>query len=109
QSTSRRLLLSVASQGSKASAKSQRYGKRERRGRRGEWCPKKYPARITRREETAAPPSRRRRGPATLSYSNCFRAIFARAAPIADFTSFSSSGGGSTAGMPSDSIHSSRP
>jgi hypothetical protein len=49
------------------------------------------------------------RGLATSRYNIRFRAIFARAAPMADFTSFSSSGGGSTAGMPSDSIHSSRP
>jgi hypothetical protein len=41
-------------------------------------------------------------------YSISRRAFFARAAPIAVFTSFSSSGGGSTAGKPSDSIHSSR-
>ena len=34
--------------------------------------------------------------------------IFARAAPIAVFTSFASSGGGRTAGMPSVEIHSSR-
>jgi membrane protein len=36
------------------------------------------------------------------------RAFFARAAPIAVFTSFSSSGGGITAGISSDSSHSSR-
>ncbi len=36
------------------------------------------------------------------------RAALARAAPIAVLTSFSSSGGGSTAGSPNDSIHSSR-
>ena len=36
------------------------------------------------------------------------RACFARAAPIAVLTSFSSSGGGRTAGIPSDSIQSSR-
>src|SRR6187401_667833 len=36
------------------------------------------------------------------------RAFFARAAPIAVLTSFSSSGGGKTAGIPSESIQSSR-
>ena len=36
------------------------------------------------------------------------RASFARAAPIAVLTSFASSGGGNTAGIPSDSIQSSR-
>jgi hypothetical protein len=41
-------------------------------------------------------------------YSMSRRAFFARAAPIAVFTSFSSSGGGSTAGIPSESIQSSR-
>ena len=41
-------------------------------------------------------------------YDILSRACFARAAPIAVFTSFSSSGGGSTAGIPSDSIQSSR-
>jgi len=41
-------------------------------------------------------------------YSISFRDCFARAAPIAVLTSFSSSGGGRTAFMPSDWIHSSR-
>ena len=41
-------------------------------------------------------------------YSMVSRLALARAAPIAVFTSFSSSGGGSTAGRPSASIHSSR-
>ena len=36
------------------------------------------------------------------------RACFAQAAPIAVFTSVCSSGGGSTEGIPSDPIHSSR-
>ena len=43
-----------------------------------------------------------------VAYSISLRAIFARAAPIAVLTSFSSSGGGSTAGIPSDAIQSSR-
>ena len=42
------------------------------------------------------------------SYNMSFRAIFARAAPMAVLTSFVSSGGGRTAGIPSASIHSSR-
>jgi len=41
-------------------------------------------------------------------YSISFRDCFARAAPIAVLTSFSSSGGGRTAFIPSDWIHSSR-
>jgi hypothetical protein len=42
------------------------------------------------------------------SYNMSFRAILARAAPMAVLTSFVSSGGGRTAGIPSASIHSSR-
>ena len=41
-------------------------------------------------------------------FSMAFRAFFARAAPIAVLTSFSSSGGGRTAGKPKDAIQSSR-
>jgi len=46
--------------------------------------------------------------PSLTHFSMAFRAFFARAAPIAVLTSFSSSGGGSTAGKPKDSIQSSR-
>jgi hypothetical protein len=44
-----------------------------------------------------------------IDYNIFLRAFLARAAPMAVLTSCSSSGGGSTAGIPSDSIHSSRP
>lgn len=47
-------------------------------------------------------------GRAKINYSISFRLCFARAAPIAVLTSFSSSGGGITAGKPMDSIHNSR-
>jgi hypothetical protein len=43
-----------------------------------------------------------------VGYSISLRACLARAAPIAVLTSFSSSGGGMTAGKPNDSIHNSR-
>src|SRR5512138_3744143 len=48
------------------------------------------------------------RGQARCSYSISLRALLARAAPMAVFTSCSSSGGGRTAGSPSDWIQSSR-
>ena len=54
------------------------------------------------------PPSGPVRGGAMTTYRRSLRASFARAAPMAVFTSFSSSGGGRTAGIPRVSIHNSR-
>jgi hypothetical protein len=51
----------------------------------------------------------RREVPPPRRYFERLRDFLARAAPMAVFTSCSSSGGGSTAGIPSVSIHSSRP
>jgi hypothetical protein len=58
----------------------------------------------------SAPTSRHlgRRTSKSSFYSMSLRACFARAAPIAVVTSFTSSGGGSTAGIPRFWIHNSR-
>src|SRR4029450_3309042 len=83
----------------------QRPGKRERMRLDHEWCPKKYPAGITRRQEASPPASRgvarRLRGLATLSYGNCFRVIFAPAAPMTDFASSLLQAAAAPRGIPS--------